>query len=377
MRTPFPTSPLTWATLVAAALLAGCSTLGNLLPGDKTDYRSESRQTSGLEVPPDLTQLAREGRYQAPASVVSANAANAAAPAANAAPAAQTVALSSAGDATLKRDGDLRWLAVNQPPERLWEQVRTFWLESGFTLAVEEPKIGAMETDWAENRAKLPKDLFRDTVGKLIDNLWDTGTRDRFRTRIERTPTGSEIFIAHRGLAEVYASGALKDDIRWALQPADHQLEAEFLSRLMVRLGSPADAARVALATPSPETTARARLLPGQTTATLEVNEGFDRAWRRVGLTLDRTGFTVEDRNRADGFYYVRYVAGRKASDDQRGLFSRLFGSDDEAGKAERYRIAVKGTGETSIVAVQTADGQPVPAEVGQRIAGVLLNDLK
>jgi outer membrane protein assembly factor BamC len=376
VRTDFPVSPLRWSALVAAAALAGCSSLGDFMAGDKTAYQSESRQTSGLEIPPDLTQLAREGRYQAPAGVVSANAANAAPPRVTAA-ATSTVAITSAGQATIKRDGDLRWLAIDKPPEQLWQQVRSFWIDSGFTLAIEEPQIGVMETDWAENRAKLPKDLLRNTIGKLIDNLYDSGVRDRFRTRIERTATGSEIYISHRGMSEEFADSALKEQIRWQARPADHQLEAEFLSRLMVRLGSEESAARVALAAPAPVETARARLLPSQPTATLEVNDDFERAWRRVGLALDRTGFTVEDRNRSDGLYYVRYVSGRKAGDDQRGIFSRWFGSDDDAGKAERYRISVKGTGQTSLVTIQTADGLAVPADVGQRIAGVLLNDLK
>jgi outer membrane protein assembly factor BamC len=361
--------------LVAATTLAGCSSLGDFMAGDKTAYQSESRQTSGLEVPPDLTQLAREGRYQAPAGVVSANATNASTPARTTV-GSSSVAATSAGDATIKRDGDLRWLVINKPPEQLWPQVRSFWIDSGFTLAIEEPQIGVMETDWAENRAKLPKDLLRNTLGKLIDNLYDSGERDRFRTRIERTPTGSEIYITHRGLSEEFTDRALKDQIRWQVRPADHQLEAEFLGRLMVRLGSEETAARVALAAPAPVETARARLIPNQPTATLEVNDDFERAWRRVGLALDRTGFTVEDRNRSDGLYSVRYVSGRTAGDDQRGIFSRWFGSDDDAGRAERYRISDKGTGQSSLIAVQTADGQPVPADVGQRIAGVLLNDL-
>ena len=375
VRTEFPVSLLRWSTLAAAAALAGCSSLGDFMSGDKTAYQSEARQTSGLEIPPDLTQLAREGRYQAPAGVVSANAANAAPRVA--ASATSTVAATSAGQATIKRDGDLRWLAIDKPPEQLWQQVRSFWIDSGFTLAIEEPQIGVMETDWAENRAKLPKDLLRNTLGKLIDNLYDSGERDRFRTRIERTATGSEIYISHRGLAEEFADKALKEQIRWQIRPADRQLEAEFLSRLMVRLGSEETAARVALAAPAPVETARARLLPNQPTATLEVNDDFDRAWRRVGLALDRTGFTVEDRNRSDGMYYVRYVSGRRSGDDQRGLFSRWFGSDDDAGKAERYRISVKGTGQSSLIVIQTADGQPVAVDVGQRIAGVLLDDLK
>jgi outer membrane protein assembly factor BamC len=375
VRTVPSVSSLRRSLPLLAAALAGCSSFGNFMSGDKTAYQSESRQTSGLEVPPDLSQLAREGRYQAPAAVVSANQ-TATAPARPTTVNTSTMALDAAGDATLKRDGELRWLAVGRPPEQLWQPVRTFWIDSGFTLALEDPQIGVMETDWAENRAKLPKDTFRATVGRLIENLYDSGERDRFRTRIERTPTGSEIYITHKGLTEQYTDKVQQDQTRWMVRPEDTQLEAEFLSRLMVRLGSSDEAARVALAsaTAPAAAAAHARLVPGQPTATVEIDDDFERAWRRVGLALDRTGFTVEDRNRADGLYYVRYVPSQAA---EQGFFSRLFSSGDEAGKAERYRIAVKSTGGKSLVSVQTADGQPVPDAVGQRIAGVLLNDLK
>ena len=193
--------------------------------------------------------------------------------------------------------------------------------------------------------------------------------------RVERSANGSEVYISHRGMVEIL-TGDRKDLARWTPRPSDPQLEAEFISRLMVRLGSPEDVARTALATPETKPD-RARLLTQQGAAGLEIDDGFDRAWRRVGIALDRTGFTVEDRNRADGLYYVRYVDD-KAAGKEPGFFKRLFGSDGEAGQAVRYRIVLKGAGtDKSLLAVQSADGAPDSGATGQRIANLLLSELK
>lgn len=376
MRLPFLSSPLTLAVLLLAAAGTGCSSLGSMLSGDKVDYRAGAKQTQGLEVPPDLTQLAREGRYQAPTGVVSAAAA-AGGTSPGAARQTASVAPATIGEMKIQRDGDLRWLQVPMSPEQLWPQLRAFWVDAGFKLDVDNAAVGVIETDWAENRAKLPQDFLRRTLGQVLDGFYDSGERDRFRTRIERTATGTDVYITHRGLQEV-VSGVQQDSIRWAVRPADPQLEAEFLSRLMVRLGSDQDTARVALSTAATPAAPKARVLPDQPTPSLEVDEEFDRAWRRVGLALDRTGFTVEDRNRSDGVYFVRYVDAK--APDQRGFLSRVFGGD-QAGPAQRYRIALLGgtaaTGGRTVVAVQDAEGGAVPGDTGQRIANVLLTELQ
>lgn len=378
-------TPARLGVLTLAALLAsGCTSVGNMLAGDKVDYRSGARQTTGLEVPPDLTQLARDGRFQAPGGVVSAAGATtaAAAPAAAAA-ATQAVAASALAGMTLERAGDTRWLSVPLPPEQLWSRLQQFWLDAGFTLEIDNAQIGVIETAWAENRAKLPDDLVRRTLGRVFENLYDTGERDRFRMRVERTATGSEIFLTHRGLVEIYTDRTLKDDLRWQRRPADPQLEAEFLSRIMVYLGrgeqtagaegAAAGAPVVAgAAAPLP---ARARLLSGQPTASLEMDAGFDLAWRRVGLALDRSGFTVEDRDRSAGLYFVRY-ADASAGNAERGFLAKLFRSD-EGVPAQRYRLLLAGDRDKTVVAVQSGDGTPAPDAVGQRIAGLLVDALK
>ena len=367
------------SALALALALGGCTSMDSLVSGEKVDYRSQSAKTQPLDVPPDLSQLARDGRYTPQAGVVSANAMRqpgGAAPSAAAAPV--PVAASSLGDMRIERNGKTRWLVSPMPPEQIYPLVRAFWLERGFVLSADSPELGVMETDWAENRAKLPSDLIRNTLGKLLDNLFSTGERDRFRTRIERSGTGSEVFITHRGLEEVLV-GQQKETSKWQAKPSDPQLEAEFLSRLMLRLGAKDEpAVRTAVAN-APDQPARARPATGAASgpAVMELDEGFDRAWRQVGLALDRSGFTVEDRDRAAGLYFVRYIDPRLAGQEEPGFFAKLFGQGGDAKRLQRYRVVLKTTSDKTRVSVQTSDGTAEEGEAAKRIIGRLVEELR
>lgn len=368
----FPTR-LALSALAASLALAGCTSNDSLL-SEKVDYRGATVKSKPLDIPPDLTQLARENRYATQDGVVSAAGVPGAAPV-PATAAAPGVAVQSIGALKVERAGSLRWLVVPLSPEQVWPLVKAFWTERGFKLESENPELGIMETDWAENRAKLPDDMIRSTIGRFFSNLYDTGERDRYRTRIERTPAGSEVYISHRGLEEVYTNDS-KEATVWKARATDPALEAEFLTRLMARLGTPEPAARSAVAA-APETPSRARAVGG-TTAALEIDEPFDRAWRRVGLALDRTGFTVEDRDRAGGLYFVRYVDPKFAGKDEPGWWDRLTGKADEQARGPlRYRIAVKPAGEKTTVSVLTSTGAQDTGENGQRIVGQLVKELR
>jgi outer membrane protein assembly factor BamC len=294
---------------------------------------------------------------------------------------AATVAPTALGEMKVERRGNQRWLATKLSPEQLWPQVSAFWRERGFSLAFESVETGVMETDWAENRAKLPNDGIRRTLGWLLDPLYSTGERDKFRTRIERTPDGSEIYVSHRGMEEVVlgtTQSAREETPGWRARPADPQLEAEMLSRLMIKLGAKEDAAR-SLVAGAVQQPARARVLGAESGAALEVDEGFDRAWRQIGLALDRSGFTVEDRDRAAGLYFVRYSDPKLAEKAEPGFFAKLFSSSDTSARdaLKRYRVSVKSSGEKTQITIQNAQGSADKSEVAQRIAALLVDELK
>lgn len=359
-----------WGLIGLSLALSACAALEN----DKIDYKSATKAPT-LEVPPDLTQLAKENRYALPGGPVSATALQAA-PRPGLSESERTGA-QKIGDVRFERDGNQRWLVVDRSADALWEPVRKFWLDNGFNLNVDQRQIGLLETDWAENRAKLPQDMIRSTLGKLFDNLYSTGERDKFRTRMERNASGgTEIYISHRGMVEVYTSNA-KDNTIWQPRASDPELETEFLRRLMVRLGvSQEQSKAMAAAVAQVPAKASARLVTVNNNPSLQLDEGFDRAWRRVGLALDRTGFTVEDRNRNEGQFFVRYVAP-EAGKKEPGFFSRLLGSNDAVQAPLKYRITVRANATGSQVLVLNAAGQPESSANAERILKVLAEDLK
>jgi outer membrane protein assembly factor BamC len=354
------------AILCVAATLAACSSMET----ERIDYRSTGKGPS-LDVPPDLTQLSRDNRYAIPGGTVTASGYLSAAPVQGPA-----IAAASSGDVRIERLGNQRWLVVDRNADRLWQPLKDFWVENGFVLVLDQPDLGLMETEWAENRAKLPQDFIRKAIGTMLDSLYSTGERDKFRTRIERTPAGAtEIYISHRGMVEVYSSGS-KDTTVWQPRPADPELEAEFLRRLMVKLGVPqAKAQAVVAGAAAPKAVASVTTingLPG-----LEIADGFDRAWRRVGLALDRSGFTVEDRDRSQGTYFVRYVP---SGDKKEGnFFSKLFSGGDSAAALQKFRVVLKSEGDKTTLTVASAAASATPETTAnaQRIVKLIADDLK
>jgi outer membrane protein assembly factor BamC len=350
------------SAIALSLALGACS----VLETDRIDYKSAGKAPS-LEVPPDLTQLSKDTRYNVPGGSVSASDFQV-----SKAPVAAGTANTSLGDVRIERLGNQRWLVVNRPADQLWDTVRDFWQDSGFLLTLNQANLGIMETDWAENRAKLPQDFIRNSIGKVFDSFYSTGERDKFRTRLERAASGAtEIYVSHRGMIEVYSTQQ-KDQTVWQPRAADPELETEFLRRLMVRLGAPAEAAKAAVVE-TVKTTSKVATVNGQ--PVVQIDEGFERAWRRVGLSLDRTGFTVEDRDRAKGTYFVRYVAPN-ADKSEPGFFARLFSSTPTSAPL-KYRITVQAQGETSTVAILNAEGGAENSANAERILKIIADDLR
>jgi outer membrane protein assembly factor BamC len=360
--------------LAGSLLLAGCSLFGSNVAGDKGEYRSEAGHDAPLEIPPDLSPLSRDDRFALPDRATTANALRSASGAAGVT--GTSVAVRGA-NARLVRDGAQRWLAVDLPPEKAFEVVKQFWPSVGLKIEVEEPSLGIVETAWQEKHARAPEGLIQRTLNMFIESLVSTGEQDRYRARVERTPNDtSEIFISHRGLEEVYTNSD-KTTVTWQPRPRDPELEAEMLQRLLVRFETGAVPAAVAAAkdkssVPKEGVTALpavSHVVQDGTQSRLDVDEPFDRAWRRVGLALDRGGFTVEDRDRTKGLYFVRYVDPdyEKKLKEGRGLIARIFDSEPKV-EAQQFRVALLTDGDRTSVRVQDKDGQPEAGPAGQRI---------
>lgn len=369
--------------LLSVVLLAGC---GMSLESKKIEYKSAGKLPP-LEIPPDLTKPGRDERYGVPDVATGKGSATYSAYSDERAGTRTSTAaevLPAMDKMRIERSGSQRWLVIAGTPEQLWPTVKEFWQEVGLLVNIELPEAGIMETDWAENRAKLPQDVIRSSLGKVFDSLYSTSERDKYRTRLEKgaEPGTTEIYISHRGMYEVYVNEG-RSETRWQPRAADPELEAEMLRRLMVRMGAEDARAKTMLAA-GEQKTDRARLKPAADgVGVLELQEAFDRGWRRVGLALDRVGFTVEDRDRSQGLYFVRYVdpeadGGKK---DDKGFLSKLaFWKSDKSESGARkiqYRIYVKGQGDVSTVQVLTREGGIDKSDTSRKILGLLYDQLK
>jgi outer membrane protein assembly factor BamC len=375
MRTEIHVSPFSFTLILASifTLLSACSTN---FSGESIDYKSQGeKKIPNLAIPPDLATVNADKRYSVAdgtATLSQYNSVN-----------TQKKLESSTNKVTpdqlgikVERDGQRRWLVVSKPVADLYPKVKSFWEDTGFLIVTDTPVTGIMETDWAENRANLPHDMIRRFLGKNLDSIYETSLRDKFRTRLEKTQSNTtEIYVSHRGAEEKLMSmsgNSVTDTSVWVTRPNDPELEAEMLARMMVYLGSDYTSAKAAVAANGKVATPRtSRVTDEGDVAILTINQAFDRAWREVGLALDRSNFTVEDRDRTKGIYYVRYVNSVNTDPQKsKGWFSNLFSSskEDQFKKAKRYEVEVKSTGNVTRVRALDENGNTVVGPVDNQI---------
>jgi len=372
------------SVLLVSLTLTACGTVNEFMGReDSVDYKSAQRGAP-LSIPPDLTQAASDPRYTAPGG---ANAGgmtylqyqqqlDAQAQAVQA-PGSSNV-LPQRDDMRVERDGNRRWLSIGLAPEAVFPKLVDFWTEQGFALRVNNPRAGLIETDWAENRAKVPESGLRSLLGKVFDNVWDSGERERFRTRIERvSDSRTEVYVSHEHMVEK-RFGTDDAQVRWEPGEEDPGLNAAMLARMLAYLGADVDRARTLVAQAQPQTDGgaasepRAQMPRVGTDAVLHINEPFDRAWREVGLALDTVGFDVEDRDRSAGDFYVRYLdtdTGEQRT--QPNFFTRLFGGTNRT-QAAQYRIHLESQDGQTRVTVFDADDKRDTSATAQRLLSVL-----
>jgi outer membrane protein assembly factor BamC len=373
------------STLLAMGLciaMAGCTT-DQLLLQKKVDYRSGSDNIgkNNLELPPELTAPASNSHFNVQQNTVLSSVAP------TNVSATQAV-LAEGSRAKIVQAGNQRWLVVKGDPEKLWPEIHEFWLDNGFLLTLDNPAIGIMETDWLENRAKLPKDLVTRMLSKISDRILSTGELDRYRTRVERgsEPGTSEIYISHRGMMEVYSKDGSSDAAAvlsknsdntktiWTPKKADPEMEIEMLSLLLQRFGLDQETAQAVVAKPYQAPAAASLIDNGKA---LSIADNFDRAWRRVGLALDRSGYVVYDRDRSKGVYMIRRADTDIAGEDNSSVFSKLaFWKKDatpEQKQASEYEIHLtEGLKQTKLTVTSKNK-----SDDNGKILSALLNELK
>ncbi len=372
-------------TLLAVLALAACSSMPKI-ESDRIDYKSGGGKLPPLDIPPDLTKPSVDDRFAVPDINTrgDANISDYNKDRTGRTQVARSTVLPPQEGARIERSGSQRWLVVKGDADSVWNVTKQFWQELGFIVNVEHVDAGVMETDWAENRAKLDAGVVRNFLSKMLDSVSSTAERDKFRTRLEpgSEPGTMEIYISHRGMEEVYTKSAFDASTAWQPRPPDPDLEAEMLRRLMTRFGVQQERAKTEVAQPT-KVVMRATLIKGKDGGgQLSVDDQFDRAWRRVGLALDRVGFTVEDRDRSKGLYFVRYVDPDVDNNtaQPKGFFAKLnpfSKSESKTPTSELFRIQVKDADSTSEVSVLNKDGGAEKSVTASRILSLLYEQLK
>ena len=373
--------------------LAACSgtaddLLDPILPEQDAAYKS-SKTAPPLEVPPDLSSETLNDTMVVPSLAQGSATYSAYANGTQVASAGVNGVLPRLKGVQVERAGSERWLIVDGPPGVVWPKVRNFWLSQGFLIQMEDPSIGIMETDWAEKKTKFEAGAISGFFSKLSSQLYGSTTRDMYRTRLEHgtIPGTTEVYVSHRG-AEYVSTGKVSRSLDatgneevyvWQPRPSDPELEAEMLNRLVITFGINKEAATTLVANAA-ERPPRAHIVrDGEGASVLDLQDNFSRAWRRTGLALDRVGFTVEDRDRSRGLYYVRYIdTDRSDSEKDDGFFASLkFWGGDEVSDQNEYLVSLVGKQSTTQIVILDTDGKRENGETANRILGLLHEQLK
>ena len=373
--------------------LAACSgtaddLLDPILPEKDAAYKS-SKTAPPLEVPPDLSSSTLNDTMVVPSLAQGSATYSDYANGTQVALAGVDGVLPRLNGVQVERAGSERWLVVDVPPGVVWPKARNFWLSQGFLIQMEDPSIGIMETDWAEKNTRFDGGAISNFFSKLSSQLYGATTRDMYRTRLEHgtIPGTTEVYVSHRG-AEYVSTGKVtraqddtgtEEEYVWQPRPSDPELEAEMLNRLIITFGIKKETATTLVAT-APERPPRDHIVrDGEGASVLDLQDNFSRAWRRTGLALDRVGFTVEDRDRSRGLYYVRYIDTDKVNSGKDDSFfgTLKFWGDDEASDQNEYLVSLVGKQSTTQIVILDTDGKREYGETADRILGLLHDQLK
>ena len=376
--------------LLLALGLSACTNPETVLPDKAVEYKRETQADKNLEIPPDLTSDRINDRMAVPdiyagestsyTEFVTDRKLREVGSGTRAAIGGSV--LPSVQDVEVRRDEDVRWLQVAAPVEDVWPRVIDFWQENGVLMEEENPTVGIMRTSWLENRAEINRDFITDSIRKVFDGLYEAGTRDQYRVRLERTDEDTtEIYMTHFGMEEEViqaAGGGGVENTVWVPRERDPDLEIEMMRRLMVFLGAADERARAQLAAGKTRKKARSQMMKTSEGIQLLIDESFSRAWRLIGLALDRVGFAVEDRDRSAGIYYVRYNDPSQEDADKSWLSGLAFWSDDKkVDKVNRYQVRVGSSGDRTVVRVADEKGQISESPTASRILTLLKEQIR
>lgn len=374
---------------LCAIFLGACSStnLNSVLPDKHVEYKREKIADRTLEIPPDLTSDRIENRISGLGGADSMSTSYTEYKVKREGQGANTGLVQSGvlpeikGIAVVREDQD-RWLEIDAPAESIWPKLISFWQENGILLEQQDPTIGLMTTGWLENMADIKSDFVTTFIRGVFSGLYDAGTRDKFRIRLERGEQegATELYMTHFGMQQSIAtntSGDTEQEV-WNARPRDPQLEAVMLQRLMIYLGVSEAESQAELTAQEQRGVARSQIIKGGGGVSLLIEEPFSRAWRLSGLALDRVGFAVEDRDRSQGMYYVRYNDPTSGGDEGGWLSGLAFWKGNEdLDEQSAYQVQLIADELGTRVVVNDEQGQRNNSDTALRILTLMQEQIK
>ncbi len=348
-------SMIRFSVLVAVSVgLIGCAAYESAMENEKASYKRAEKRSTSLEVPPDLTVQNSDDYFDLSSESEAATSSSAPVTASGyftgqsegkVSPSdiqsAQPV-LTKSAEVQIRNAGPVRSLVIQKPAAVVFVELRKYWQELGFDLVIDNPRIGLLETNWLENRAAIPLDGLRKYIGRVFDGVYSSNMRDKYRIRIEPIDSNStEVFITHRGMEEVYADNS-QSHLVWRSRPSDPELEAEMTNRFVAHLVGDDAAQQVAGQAESKSQVAE--IDSSGDVSRILMPQSFPEAWRVVGFALDRAGFIVEDRDRTNGLYYVRYSPDSSMTEKKSsGFIGKIFDfrSDKKLQPDQKLQVSV------------------------------------
>jgi len=382
--------------LVVALIIFGVMNLA-ACGGPSADLQYlDSRVMPGLEVPPDLTLEVVDSNFELPA-VFSGDGAGTA----NGIP-----VLARVDSIKLEGHSDFYWLSIDEPVDNLYQLLKDFWASEGYTLAMDEPVIGIMKTNWVfneEGRGNEGKGFF----ARLFSSGDLAPSQDQFKTRIARGTGASstQVYISHRGAeSKLVLSGdqdqgqgeydrrVLKQD--WNFRASEPELEVEMLSRLMVYFGlrqSEVDGQLTNIKLFSPRASIHTELTGGGDEGAakgevrdevkgetyLLVKDTYTRTWYRTLHQLERLNFNVKSADFSGGFNSKGVIrVETDIEEENSGFFSFLFPSKTVSKKQVKLTFTEK-THEITRIDIEINKGEKENSPVVEEFAALLYQYIK
>ena len=235
--------------------------------------------------------------------------------------------------------GNDQWILANGSPGQIWPRLRSFFNINKLSLQRADAVTGVLETVWLQPSA-------------------ENALKERYRLRIDQG--------VQRGTSEIYIlhADSSAGNERWPESSSNPQREQLMMQEMAQFLANNTTGGSVSmLAQQAIDSSGRVTLeQDGDAEPYVRLQLPFSRAWASLGRAIRKAGITIDDLDREQRIYYVRYDQEQQ-DDEEPGWFSSWFGDDDESENITGQAYYIRMTDESSQtveITVERQSGEPM-----------------